>query len=120
MVTNLALQKKGKNRAAVQNFPPNPKKNNHFYIIDKSHTYLTQTYPNLIYFTCTNTWGPPPHRHFDAAEAPWVDSTLKVGSVGFAVRCSTVGIEEIKEISILVGTDVPLTFWKMLGVFDYS
>lgn len=65
---------------------------------------------------------PPPHRHFDAAAAPWVDSTLKVGSVGFAVvKCSTVGIEEIKDISILVGTDVPLTFWKMmLGVFDHS
>ena len=143
-------QKKGNTEQLYKTSPPTPKKNNHFYI-DKPHTYLTQTYPNLIYLLMYKHLGgwilvspvkfsipkklcridkktrspPPPHRHFDAAAAPWVDRTLKVGSVGFAVRCSTVGIEEIKEISILVGTGCPSKFleddagscWSSLSVF---
>ena len=142
-------KKNGKTEQLYKTFPPTPPKKTTISTYKQTPHLPHPNIPKLDLFTNVQTLGgvnscvtcvkfsppkssaeltkklvpppQPPHCHFDAAAAP-LDSTLKVGSVGFGpVRCSTVGIEEIKEISILVGTDVPLTFWKMmLGVFDHS
>lgn len=51
------IGKKEKPSSCTKLSPPTlKKKNNHFYI-DKPHTYLTETYPNLIYLTNVQTLG---------------------------------------------------------------
>lgn len=86
-------QKTGKTEQLYKTFPPTPpKKNNHFYI-DKPHTYLTQTYPNLIYslmykhlggwILVSRVWNFPPPK----SSAEWTKKLLPPPASTSPLRC---------------------------------